>query len=317
MSFEYDYPLLSIIVPNYNNSIWLRDCLDSILAQSYRNIEIIVSDDCSTDDSLEIIRSYANQHPKKVKFLYHDMNVGVARNRHSAILMAEGEYITTIDSDDYYYDRDKLKKEMELVVHYKKNFNQDICAYSNTILVNQDKIEIAIRGTNDRLKQGFLLNQFMQRSCEIPINFVLLKELYYKVGGYEHNIPIYEDWDLKIRLSSMIEFYYTGLIGTAYRRHNIGLSSADPMKHIKWLKYVFRKNEYLLNIQERHDVRMRFQEHILKLRKRHFQDMIHTIERNSNNKQYISFIKNWINLYYIDCFFIRPRALYSLFKKSL
>lgn len=238
--------MLSIIIPNYNNAIYLDDCINSILAQTFQDFEIIISDDFSTDNSASIIQHFANKYPNKIRSLYHKKNHGVASNRHSAIMISKGEYITTIDSDDYYYDKNKLKKEISLIKHWRLNHFKEVCTYSNAILVNADKSIIRVRGTQERIKEGNVFNEFIGRTCEIPINFIVSKKLYFELGGYSLDIPLYEDWDLKLRIASVCPFYYTGIVGTAYRIHGNGLSAADPLEHIKWLKIVFNKNYHLV-----------------------------------------------------------------------
>ena len=92
---------VSVIVPVHNSESYLHKCVDSLLAQTEENIEIILVDDCSSDSSRELIRSYASQHPGEVVPLYLDENIrqGGARNR--GIDIARGEYIAFVDSDDF------------------------------------------------------------------------------------------------------------------------------------------------------------------------------------------------------------------------
>jgi glycosyltransferase involved in cell wall biosynthesis len=121
---------LSVIVANYNKSPYIRECLDSILNQTYKQLEIIIFDDCSTDGSLQIIREYEKSFPGVVQEFFSPVNRGVDRIRHEAILQASGDYITTLDSDDYYYDPQKLAKEIELIAHHKKRTGKDIMAFN-------------------------------------------------------------------------------------------------------------------------------------------------------------------------------------------
>lgn len=92
---------VSVIVPVHNSEKYLHKCVDSLLAQTMQEIEIILVDDCSTDSSRELIKSYVNQNPGKVVPLYLDENIrqGGARNRGMDI--ARGEYIGFLDSDDF------------------------------------------------------------------------------------------------------------------------------------------------------------------------------------------------------------------------
>lgn len=243
-------PLLSVIVANYNNEFYIRDCVDSILEQTYKDVEIILSEDASTDYSPEIIRLYETKYPGIVKVIFSMVNRGVAKTRHEAILKAQGDYITTLDSDDYYADPRKLQMEMGLITDHKNKTGRDILAFSNILLVKADKRPFRILGNETNIREGYILEEILTRACMIPRDYIIKKDAYFAVGGYDPQFPIYEDWDLKIRLASQYEFFYTGIVGTAYRRHGNGLSSLPLSHNIKWLKKVFKKNLNLVG-QER------------------------------------------------------------------
>lgn len=261
--------LLSVIVANYNNESYLRECLDSILSQEYKNLEIVICDDCSTDSSVNIIREYEQSNPSQVRSIFNSCNKGVAATRHEAILYAKGEYITTLDSDDYYADPEKLKEEMEVVEFFEKK-NRDIIAFSNIVLVKEDKNEKVVWGTPETISEGYIFYPVITRSCMIPRDFTMNKSLYFEVGGYDTRFPIYEDWDLKIRLAQRYEFHFTGINGTAYRRHGKGLSSPPIPVHIEWLKLIFNKNIGLeQNQTKQEELTARFNEFIASLEASH------------------------------------------------
>jgi glycosyltransferase involved in cell wall biosynthesis len=241
------HPNLSVIVANYNNELYIRECLDSILNQTFKNLEIIVSDDASTDNSPSTIKEYEGKYPGVLKGIFCPVNRGVAQNRHEAILQAKSVYITTLDSDDYYYDAQKLEKEMALISHYKKEKGKDIIAFSNILLVKGDKTLIKAWGNPGNIKEGIVFYEIITRACMIPRDFIMKKAAYFEVGGYDFQFTIYEDWDLKIRLAKKYEFYYTGINGIGYRRHGTGLSAVPISQNIKWLKKVFKKNKGLID----------------------------------------------------------------------
>ena len=91
--------LISVIVPVYNTEPWLRKCLDSIINQTYRNLEIICVNDGSTDNSAEILEEYAAKDQRIV--VIHQNNAGVSAARNAALSVARGEYVTGVDSDDW------------------------------------------------------------------------------------------------------------------------------------------------------------------------------------------------------------------------
>jgi len=91
---------VSIIVPVYNTEKYLRSCLDSLLSSTLDNLEIIAIDDCSTDNSLAILKEYASRYPN-IKIVTNEKNIGTGACRNLGIKLSQGEYIGFVDSDDY------------------------------------------------------------------------------------------------------------------------------------------------------------------------------------------------------------------------
>ena len=92
---------VSIIIPVYNVEQYIRECLDSVINQTLKEIEIICVDDCGTDNSISIVKEYANK-DNRIKILYHNHNKGLGPARNTGIENAKGEYIMFLDSDDWY-----------------------------------------------------------------------------------------------------------------------------------------------------------------------------------------------------------------------
>ena len=88
--------ILSIIIPNYNKDKYLKRCLDSIISQLSKDIEIIVVDDCSTDSSIDILKQYDN-----LILIKNKNNLGISESRNIGIKYAKGKYISFMDADDY------------------------------------------------------------------------------------------------------------------------------------------------------------------------------------------------------------------------
>jgi glycosyltransferase involved in cell wall biosynthesis len=91
--------LLSIIIPNYNNELTIKDTIDSILNNNYKDFEIIIIDDCSTDNSVEIIQNNYSDNPL-IKLYINDQNYGTFYGRNKGILLSKGYYIANVDGDD-------------------------------------------------------------------------------------------------------------------------------------------------------------------------------------------------------------------------
>lgn len=94
-------PKVTVIVPVYNVEAYLARCLDSIVDQSCEDYEIICIDDCSPDNSGEILKEYESRYPQKLTVLVNEQNMGLGRTRERGIRHAKGDYILFVDSDDY------------------------------------------------------------------------------------------------------------------------------------------------------------------------------------------------------------------------
>lgn len=107
--------LFSVLIPVYNTSKYLDDCVQSVLSQSENDFEIVLIDDGSTDNSGEICDKYADKYPGKVRVI-HKSNEGLMMTRRRGFKEAKGDYLFCLDSDDYLCDNDALKKIKNLIV---------------------------------------------------------------------------------------------------------------------------------------------------------------------------------------------------------
>ena len=102
--------LVSIITPSYNSSKFIEECIDSVISQTFKNWEMIIVDDCSNDNSREII-SYLSTKDERLKSIFLEENVGAAEARNIAIRQSKGKYIAFLDSDDI-WNKNKLEKQI-------------------------------------------------------------------------------------------------------------------------------------------------------------------------------------------------------------
>ena len=110
-----DEPLVSILTPAYNHEKYVRVFLDSILAQSYKNFELIIVDDCSTDKTPSIIEQYKDE---RIRFFRNDFNRGMNGNLNVAFSYAKGKYIVILASDDF-LESDYLEKMIAYFEQHK------------------------------------------------------------------------------------------------------------------------------------------------------------------------------------------------------
>lgn len=116
-------PLVSIIMPSYNSGEFIEDSIKSVLDQTYHNWELIIIDDCSTDNTISIVESLNNN---KIKIIKNKNNLGAAKSRNKGIEIAQGQFIAFLDSDDLWH-----KEKLRIQTSYMKenNISFTYCAY--------------------------------------------------------------------------------------------------------------------------------------------------------------------------------------------
>ncbi|NLY04319.1 MAG: glycosyltransferase family 2 protein [Campylobacter sp.] len=127
--------LVSIIMPSYDSEKFIAKSINSALSQTYSNLELIIVDDCSFDNSNDIIEQYAKQ-DSRVKLIKLDQNSGPAVARNKAIESANGDYIAFLDSDDL-WDKDKIEKQLKFMQDNDLAFT-----YSSYRLIDEDDKEL-------------------------------------------------------------------------------------------------------------------------------------------------------------------------------
>lgn len=171
-------PLISVIIPMYNVKDYIGETLNSVLKQSYRNIEIIVIDDGSTDESSEVVKKLQYKH-KNIYYIY-ERNRGVSAARNVGIKSAKGDYIAFLDSDDL-WEKTKLDKQIKQIIEGKTD-----ASYCGTIDYFEDRniyLKEKIRFYNGQVLIPFLKDNFwgqtgtwMVRKSLILDNEILFNE---------------------------------------------------------------------------------------------------------------------------------------------
>ncbi len=213
---------LTVIVPNYNKSELITRCVESIEGQSYRPDVIIIVDDASTDDSKSVIDDLAKTYPN-IRPYYKAVNSGVSSTRNQGLNMTDTEYVTFIDADDYYCNKDKLQLEMEL----QREKGGDIIAYSIVRFISADGSSKTKKKRRSYYLHGNVRTDLLitRKWDSIMRDYVVKTDTLKKSGGYNERRSLYEDYELLLILARDHEFYCTGEYGTAYTEGQ-GLSAA-------------------------------------------------------------------------------------------
>ena len=244
---------IAVIIANRNNARFLPQCLGSVFSQALRPAEVVVIDDASTDNSREIIREYA--HNWKIKPIFNDKQLGVSASRHKAIEQSVSEYITTLDADDFYQNPQKLAAEARVTMASPGGRR---IAFSDVMRVGTSGEPLFAASSRQRVREGELSFFIRHMRGFIPRDYLVSRADYFAAGGFNPSLRIYEDWDLKIRLSRRCTWHYTGVIGTAYRNNPLGLSKSPLKEHIKTRRKVFAMNSSSTNPIRRSIDMMRF-----------------------------------------------------------
>jgi glycosyltransferase involved in cell wall biosynthesis len=216
-------PLVTVIATCFNHARFVVECLESIRAQTYPNIQLIIADDCSTDGSVPLIRDWLTQTGTVCTLILHDENQGVCRTRNESLAHANGKYVSSLSTDDVWLPH-KLAAQVEQMeqlplrvgVAYgdAARIDAESRALPNTFIAELGIVE---RPEGD-LYEALLAHNF------IPAGATLVRrECYEEVGPWDESL-IYEDWDMWLRIARCYQFAFTPRIGTHYRVHEESLS---------------------------------------------------------------------------------------------
>ena len=216
-------PLVSILVASYNNATFIQQSLDSVAAQTYQNIELIIVDDCSKDDSVAVIESWIERNDYKCKFIANPDNKGVCRVSNIFLENCHGKYISWLASDDI-----MLPGKIETQVGILENAASDVgLVYSDAYIIDKhgkkyfSKFIQWHRQFID-IPQGDVFETLLNGNF-IPVMTTLIKkECFNKCGYYDENL-IYEDYDMLLRIAKEYKFIFSDYISTEYRMHDNNL----------------------------------------------------------------------------------------------
>ena len=226
-------PLISVIIPTHNNAEIIKETIESALNQTFKDFEIIVINDGSTDNTADVLRPYINS--GKIIYLYQDYSgPTVARNR--GIETSKGKYIAFLDSDDLFMPT-KLEKQVNFL-----NENDDYAMaytdayeFSGTNIINKSKL-----ATNDRNTMSGMIFEYLINGCFIFMSTVLVKRSVFEdVGYFDPNVGYTcNDWELWQRISKKYKIKFIDEILMGYRRHSGNITNNTDLLISHQLSFV-------------------------------------------------------------------------------
>ncbi|QHS58285.1 glycosyltransferase family 2 protein [Chitinophaga agri] len=198
-------PLVTIVLPTYNGSRYLRQSLDSCLAQTYTNFELLIVNDCSTDNTAEIAAEYAAK-DARVRLISNAVNKRLPASLNTGFDEAKGTYYTWT-SDDNYYAPDALERMVKILAG-KPEIDLVYCDY---IQIDDDNREVGIMRFND-------INQSIITWEGCGACFLYKKEVHLRNKGYNLSAFMIEDYDFFLRAFMHSKFYYLPEYNVYYYR---------------------------------------------------------------------------------------------------
>lgn len=185
--------MTSVIIPTFNRAVFLREAIDSVLAQTEKDFELIVVDDGSTDHTRELVAEYDD----RIRYFFQP-NAGASAARNLGIRHARGDFITFLDSDDLWLPK-KLARQI-----------QWMAAYPHLLLCYTDEIWIrhGVRVNQKMIHAkagGWIYPLCLPRCIISPSSVLMRRELFDAIGWFDEQLPVCEDYDFWLRVASRFE----------------------------------------------------------------------------------------------------------------
>ena len=236
-------PQVTIVIPVYNGEKYLREAIDSALAQTYNNIEVIVVIDGSTDSTEEIVKSYGD----KLRYFKKE-NGGVASALNLGIQKSNGEYISWLSHDDFYFP-DKLKKQVDALSKLNIDKRDKTIFYGNWVLIDKNSKkfdEFRIEKRYDSKKLNYPLYPIMK--CVVHgCTLLIPKKCFDEVGLFDPKLRATQDYDLWFKMFPNYNIKFLPYFLVKFRYHDQQgsntITSAKPEADKLWLNMVTKLSD--------------------------------------------------------------------------
>ena len=232
---------VSVVITSYNQKDYLIEALESVIRQTVRPHEIIVADDCSTDDSVALIHDYAKQYPGWIKGVFQQKNSGIPKNRNSGLRQVTGNYAAILDGDDLFVPH-KLEQEM----HTLQEHPEMQCVYSNVQFIDSVGHPMGLRDQESK-PSGHIFSYVAQGQFGLPRSMLIDYQLLKDIGFFDERFPKYDGFDLTLQLAARCQFIYLPEPLVDYRVHDTSDSTGlKPQAHLHDLEGIYQKLTPLL-----------------------------------------------------------------------
>lgn len=192
-------PFVSIITITFNRAKYVGEAVESVISQTFRDFEMIVVDDASTDDTPTIVAEYQKK-DARIRYLKNETNLNIPRSRNRGLKEAKGKYIAVLDSDDVWADPEKLKKQVDFL----ENNPGYALIGGGAIVIDESGREIRRwlnpSGDAEIRRKMLFMNPFVHSGA------LYLKKAAIEAGGYDESLAVSEDYDLWLKMGKFWKF---------------------------------------------------------------------------------------------------------------
>jgi glycosyltransferase involved in cell wall biosynthesis len=209
--------LVTIGIGCYNHSRFVEECLESVRAQTYPNLQVIIWDDVSKDNSVELIERFLKKHSLDWQFLPHKKNIGICASLNEVLSLARGKYFSMVAADDAL-----LPEKTAAQVAILENEPADVgVVYTDAWQFDEHGTILPQRFIEahrafDTIPDGDIQLALFESNFIPAMSTLIRKEVFDKVGLYDTSLS-YEDWDMWIRIARAYKFRYSPTIAAKYR----------------------------------------------------------------------------------------------------
>lgn len=223
---------MAVIMATHNGSRFIKEAIDSVLRQTYRNFEFIVIDDASSDGGVDVVSSLADD---RIRLVSNAEWLGLTKSLNRGIMMAHGEYVARIDDDDVWAGRDKLEKQVSFM---RKNEKIGVCGTQNIVIDDRgnELYRLCYETEDGVIKQRMLgRNQFPHSSV------LIRKTALDEVGLYDERYRYAQDFELWLRIGTKYELANLPDVHIKQRVNPRGVTSRKNMRQfLAFLKTAYK-----------------------------------------------------------------------------
>lgn len=234
-----DNPKIAVYMSCYNHEKYVRMAVDSVLQQTYSNLEFFIVNDGSTDDSGRILESYTDERIHYFDFKKNTRFIGASNFLMKVMREQDCDYIACIASDDM-WERDKLEKQVSYLrdhPEYKACFTWDRVEYSEDWSGEKYNGQYSHKRNLSRFE--WLHNLYWNGNCMNACSMLMEKDVFYEIGGMNENFLIFGDYRAWMLLVQRYPFYLMEEELTIYRRHETNLSNVTADRVIRYYNELY------------------------------------------------------------------------------